>query len=182
MDSPTERLPIYEAVLSQWFEADSESMPSPQQPQQQPQPMANGNGAVSTNGNGAHPPTAADAAEERAAAWQSPGDEGWQAAQALLNTPQEEASKTTAGLPKRVPKSQLMPGSAAPKHTQEQRETHEQQQSRPTPQLPPRSAEAIRGRMSSFQQGLRRGRHAMVEAYPGDRSGSIQSRLDEEQE
>ncbi|TDQ04563.1 nitrate- and nitrite sensing domain-containing protein [Labedaea rhizosphaerae] len=183
MDSPTERLPIYEAVLSQWFEADSESM----NPPPAPQAATNGNGKVSTNGSGAngangHQPTAADAADERAAAWQSPGDEGWQAAQALLNAPQEEEAKTTAGLPKRVPKAHLVPGSAAPRHTQEQRETHEEQQLRPTPQLPPRSAEAIRGRMSSFQQGLRRGRHALVEAYPGDRSGSIQSRLDEEQE
>ena len=162
IDAPTERLPIYEAVLSQWFEAtDSEAMPAP------PQPSTNG------NGNGSHPPTAEDSADERAAAWQSPGDEGWQAAQALLSPKEEEeASKTTAGLPKRVPKQHLVPGSAAPRHTQEQRETHEEQQERPTPLLPPRSAEAIRGRMSSFQQGLRRGRHALIEAYPGDRSGS----------
>jgi hypothetical protein len=180
-DAPTERLPIYEAVLSQWFEAvDSESMPSPQ-----PKAATNGNGHNGNghNGNGAQPPpTAADHAEERAAAWQSPGDDGWQAAQALLNAPREEEAKTTAGLPKRVPKAHLVPGSAAPRSAHEQAEQHEEQQSRTTPQLPPRSAEAIRGRMSSFQQGIRRGRHALVEAYPGEMSGSAQSLQDEEQE
>jgi hypothetical protein len=35
--------------------------------------------------------------------------------------------------------------------------------------------------MSSFQQGVRRGRHAFVEAHAGDQSGSEDSRQDEEQ-
>jgi hypothetical protein len=101
-------------------------------------------------------------------AWQSPADEGWSAAQALLSKTPD--AKTQAGLPKRVPKAQLVPGSAAPKIPsagQSQR-----------PPLPPRSPDAIRGRMSSLQQGVRRGRHALIDAYAGDQS----SRQDEEQE
>ncbi|MFC6093222.1 nitrate- and nitrite sensing domain-containing protein [Saccharothrix lopnurensis] len=103
------------------------------------------------------------------AVWQSPADEGWQAAQSLLNKVPE--STTQAGLPKRVPKAQLVPGSAAPKPQAAERQPQR-------PPLPPRSADAIRGRMSSLQQGVRRGRHAMIDAYAGDMS----SRQDEEQE
>jgi len=102
-------------------------------------------------------------------AWQSPADEGWQAAQALLNKTPE--SKTAAGLPKRTPKAQLVPGSAAPKP---QGTTQTAQR----PPLPPRTADAVRGRMSSLQSGVRRGRHALIEAYAGDQS----SRQNEEQE
>jgi hypothetical protein len=111
-------------------------------------------------------PAAAPTSES---AWQSPADEGWQAAQALLNKTPE--SKTSAGLPKRTPKAQLVPGSAAPK-------PQAVSQTAQRPPLPPRSADAVRGRMSSLQSGVRRGRHALIEAYAGDQS----SRQNEEQE
>ena len=110
----------------------------------------------------------------RASAWQSPGDEGWQAAQALTKK-KAPAVTTSAGLPKRVPKAQLIPGSAP------SRPTSPQQQAQRSPALPPRSADAVRGRMSSFQQGIRRGRHALVDTYAGDQD-SVESRQDEEQE
>ncbi|WP_238412689.1 sensor histidine kinase [Saccharothrix deserti] len=114
----------------------------------------------------AEPEPAAPAAES---VWESPADEGWQAAQALLSKAPE--TTTQAGLPKRTPKAQLVPGSAAPKPQASERQPQR-------PPLPPRSADAIRGRMSSLQQGVRRGRHALIDAYAGDMS----SRQDEEQE
>jgi signal transduction histidine kinase len=167
VDAPTERLPIYEAVLSQWFEA-----PEGTTPQTSPEATENG-----TNGNGTH-----ETAQETTAAtppvedsWSSPGDDGWLAAQALLETTPE--SETTAGLPKRVPKAHLVPGSAAPRHS-----AATAAETPAAPPLPPRSADAVRGRMSSFQQGVRRGRHALIDAYAGDQSGSEDSRTDEEQE
>jgi signal transduction histidine kinase len=189
LDAPTERLPIYEAVLSQWFEAgDSGSAP-----------LANGfvNGASvdhdaehsADNGADLDVDQAVDQhevdGEDQAEAvvepepapvvdpWISPGDDGWERARALLDHPAD--TMTTAGLPKRVPKARLLPGSAAP------REATTGQQPAVLP-LPPRTADAIRGRMSSFQQGVRRGRHALVDAYPGDQTGSDESRQDEEQE
>ncbi|CRK61277.1 signal transduction histidine kinase [Alloactinosynnema sp. L-07] len=175
-DAPTERLPIYEAVLSQWFEAgDTGSTPA-----------ANGtvNGAevdlpepqeVHEESAEADEPPAAVEPEPQPVAdpWVSPGDDGWQRARALLDHTAD--TMTTAGLPKRVPKAHLVPGSAAPRE-----ETTGEQPA--VPPLPPRTADAIRGRMSSFQQGVRRGRHALVDAYPGDQTGSDQSRQDEEQE
>jgi signal transduction histidine kinase len=179
VDAPTERLPIYEAVLSQWFE--SADTGSHQRQPADPEHAANGSTNGATNGNGHAAAPAAEAEPEPEAppeptSWTSPGDEGWQAAQALLQAPAEEEPKTTAGLPKRVPKAHLVPGSAAPR----QAETTAEKPA--APPLPPRSADAVRGRMSSFQQGVRRGRHALIEAYAGDQSGPDASRKDEEQE
>jgi hypothetical protein len=81
--------------------------------------------------------------------------------------------QTQAGLPKRVPKAHLIPGSAAPKSP-----------AAGSTRAPaaPRSADSVRGRMSSYQQGVRRGRHALIDAYSGDASTSPQSSEDEEQE
>ncbi len=156
-DTPTERLPVYEAVLSQWFEApDAGATPPP----------AAENGAEDTTVGEQSPETAPNG-------WSSPGDEGWQAAQALADKAPE--SQTTNGLPKRVPKAHLVPGSAAPQQAATTAEAPSA-----APPLPPRSAEAIRHRMSSFQQGVRRGRHALVDAHPGDQSGSEDARRDED--
>jgi signal transduction histidine kinase len=222
LDAPTERLPIYEAVLSQWFEeGDSEKrspaserikssgndvpMPTPAPapkpaPTPAPSPVTHHytNGVNGTNNGDTStslpplPPVSMPEPEPEPApepvaeelpkrpvrastatsAWQSPGDEGWQAAQNLGKSVPEVT--TSAGLPKRVPKAQLIPGSAPSR-------PGGGQQAQRTPALPPRSADAVRGRMSSFQQGIRRGRHAMVDAYAGD-PDSVESRQDEEQE
>jgi hypothetical protein len=137
-DRPTERLPIFEAVLSQWF-----------------------SDAVGSDADELE--TSKDKATE--SAWVTPADSGWLAARALLeNTP--EASVTSSGLPKRVPKARLVPGSAAPAPPEEPAE-----QSGPlAPALPPRSAKAIRSRMASFQDGVRRGRHHLIGAQGSDHS------------
>jgi signal transduction histidine kinase len=177
-DPPTERLPVYEAVLSQWFEAadTGSTQNQPVVPEQQSAEGANGTNG--TNGTQTSQEAAAAATpEEATSGWTSAGDEGWQAAQALLDTTPE--SETTAGLPKRVPKAHLLPGSAAPRHAAGDAETSE---TPAAPPMPPRSAEAVRNRMASFQQGVRRGRHAFVEAHAGDQSGSEDSRRDEEQQ
>jgi len=177
LDAPTERLPIYEAVLSQWFEAaDTGSMPAPDAP------AVNGasNDGDEEDGVMAGPP-------DTDANWQSPGDEGWLAAQALMSSREEKI--TSAGLPKRVPKAQLVPGSATPRHELAEPEA-------PTAAgvavpavatatampMPPRTADAVRGRMSSYQQGVRRGRHALVDTTDDDQPIEDESRQDEEQE
>ena len=166
VDAPTERLPIYEAVLSQWFEAADTGA-------QQAVPAQTSGAANGTTSVAQAAPAAARQPES--SAWTSPGDEGWQAAQALLSASPEKTT-TSAGLPKRKPKEHLVPGSAAPR-TQESTATTES--SMP---LPPRSADAIRGRMSSFQQGVRRGRHTLIDAFSGDPKGSEGNRKNEEQE
>ncbi|HZP52864.1 nitrate- and nitrite sensing domain-containing protein [Actinocrinis sp.] len=97
--------------------------------------------------------------ENTSAAWSSPGDEGWKAAQAAAKP--VAAGLTTKGLPKRVPRSNLVPGSAggsgAAKAT--------------PPIIPPRSADAVRGRLSSFHQGLRQGRDAAATDHEPGQDG-----------
>jgi signal transduction histidine kinase len=111
------RLPIFEAVESDWFRR----------------------GRSGLGGWPAQPNTA----EEPEHAWSSPSDQGWEAA-AAVSSP-ATGGTTTAGLPKRVPQANLVPGTAAPEA--------------PSP-TPVRSAAATRERFASFQRGIREGRAA----------------------
>jgi hypothetical protein len=92
-------------------------------------------------------------------AWQSPGDEGWKAAEVVKKP--VAAGLTPKGLPKRVPRSNLVPGSA---------DGTGAAKVAPSP-IPARSAEAVRSRLASFHNGLRQGRDAAGtpgEAQPSD--------------
>ena len=77
--------------------------------------------------------------------WQSPLDEGWQAAQALQGPVDHDL--TEAGLPKRQPRAHLVSGA-------------EDQVAPPPRTGPVRTPEDVRGRLSRYQRGLRVGRHA----------------------
>jgi signal transduction histidine kinase len=72
--------------------------------------------------------------------WSSPADEGWQAAQ-TVGSPSSDGA-TASGLPRRLPKANLVPGSIpnAP------------------PAVPPRSADAARDRLAGLQRGVSEGR------------------------
>lgn len=73
-------------------------------------------------------------------------DAGWAAARSAAD-PRPDTT-TSAGLPKRKPKSQLVPGSITPG-------------AGPAAVRPPtRSPEVVRGRLSGYQRGLREGREA----------------------
>ncbi|MQA15341.1 MAG: HAMP domain-containing protein [Pseudonocardiaceae bacterium] len=73
------------------------------------------------------------------------GDEGWHAAGAL--TRPSEGDVTSAGLPRRQPKAQLVPGAAEPAEPASGGATA-------------RSAESVRGRLASYQRGVEEGRQA----------------------
>jgi signal transduction histidine kinase len=89
-------------------------------------------------------------AEKSAAqTWSSPADEGWRAAR-VAAAPQT-GDTTTAGLPKRVPRANLVPGSVGAASAAE--DSGESV-------APSRSADDIRSRMSSFQRGVRDARAA----------------------
>jgi signal transduction histidine kinase len=77
--------------------------------------------------------------------WNSPADEGWRAARVVAFP--EAGETTNAGLPKRVPRANLVPGSVG---------GGEDMETAP----PARSAETIRSRMASFQRGVREARAA----------------------
>jgi signal transduction histidine kinase len=85
------------------------------------------------------------AAPAATSSWSSPADEGWRAARVVASPASGET--TTAGLPKRVPRANLVPGSVGGGDDGEA-----------TP--PARSAETIRNRMASFQRGVREARAA----------------------
>ncbi|MBA3367263.1 MAG: sensor histidine kinase [Geodermatophilaceae bacterium] len=82
----------------------------------------------------------------------SSADEGWQAAD-QLRTP-VDAGTTAAGLPRRRPRAHLVPGGAARPPV----ETVAAGRSNNVTLL--RDAERVRGNLSSYQRGTRRGRHS----------------------
>jgi signal transduction histidine kinase len=80
--------------------------------------------------------------------WSSPADEGWRTAQAV-EAP-AAGSPTEAGLPRRLPNANLVPG-AVPG-------------SQPAVALPSRSAADVRDRLAGFQRGVTEARTAASEA------------------
>jgi signal transduction histidine kinase len=122
-------LPIFDSLESDWFRRSGQTMTATQQrPQGTPATQA----------------TAAGQAAPQAFRI-SPADEGFKAAQAVASP---EAGETTgAGLPRRVPRANLVPGSVGSGGGQE-----------PEAEAPVRSPDAIRNRMASFQRGVREGR------------------------
>ena len=124
-----QRLPIFDSLESDWFRRSGKTL-SP-----------------------VHPPGVAAASASQGApaqqvtqpVWTSPADEGWRAA-AVVASP-TAGDTTQAGLPKRVPRANLVPGSVGGGGEAEA-------------EAPARSADTIRNRMASFQRGAREGRAA----------------------
>jgi signal transduction histidine kinase len=121
-----QRLPIFDSLESDWFRRSGTTMTGPQ-------------------------PALSSAAQPPAdqGTWTSPADEGWRAAQVVASPAAGET--TQAGLPRRVPRANLVPGSVGSGGTGSQDAVAE---------APARSADDVRSRMSSFQRGVREGRAA----------------------
>jgi len=159
------RLPIFEAVESDWFRRGRSSVPA--SPPQTGLGVATNGGTGSQGGYGAGPvggaasgwPERQDARlPEPEVTWAaSAADQGWEAA-AAASAP-ATGGTTTAGLPKRVPQANLVPGTASPE---------------PATPAPARSAATTRERFASFQRGVREGRAAASgdEKDSGEGSGS----------
>ena len=126
MSAGDNRLPIFESVESDWFRRGRHE-------------------AISAMSNQAEP---AYRPAEIANGWSSPADEGWRAAEALESP--SAAGLTPAGLPRRVPQANLVPGGVT-----------EQQEAAAYMPAPTRSAATTRQRMASFQRGAREGRAAL---------------------
>jgi hypothetical protein len=125
-----QRLPIFDSLESDWFRRSGTSM------------------SGTTTTTGATRPQATQAAQAaQAAAWTSPADEGWRAAQVVASPAAGET--TQAGLPRRVPRANLVPGSVGGGVPSGQDTETD---------APARSADVARSRMASFQRGVREGR------------------------
>jgi signal transduction histidine kinase len=114
-----QRLPIFDSLESDWFRRSGSS----------------------------GKPLSSATAPAAGQTWNSPADEGWRAARIVASP--EAGETTTAGLPKRVPRANLVPGSVGGG-------SEESMEDAP----PIRSADTIRNRMSSFQRGVREARAA----------------------
>ncbi|MDH2430078.1 nitrate- and nitrite sensing domain-containing protein [Sphaerisporangium sp. TRM90804] len=150
LDGSEEFLPIFAAVESDWFrrsDGGPDTRPGPGRATREAEPVQAVAAPVAE--------AVQDDVDERSAegrSWSSPGDAGWQAARAASDP--SLGGITSSGLPKRVPKANLVPGSADPGP------------SAFTPQ-PSISPDRVRSRMASFQQGVRKGR-AVARGEAGD--------------
>ncbi len=129
------RLPIFDSLESDWFRRSGNTLTTAQQ----------------------RPQGAQAAPSAGPASWTSPADEGWRAAQAVATPAVEET--TQAGLPRRVPRANLVPGSvgggASGGGGQASAGSPETEA-----EAPVRSPDAARSRMASLQRGVREGRAA----------------------
>ncbi len=127
------RTPLYDTLETNWFHGgpQAEGAPAPQQQPQAPAPApqrpAGGNGA----GNGA---------------WRtSPNDDLVRQAERVRQP--ASGGVTTSGLPRRVPRANLVPGTA------------QQQQNQAGPQVS-RAPDDVRGRLTNLRRGIAQGRQA----------------------
>ncbi|MFF5209857.1 nitrate- and nitrite sensing domain-containing protein [Streptosporangium sp. NPDC000396] len=139
---PEEFLPIFSAVGSDWFRSSASVESAPE--------AGNTPEAMEQRLQEAHETRQASPQVERQP-WSTPSDQGWAAAEAAKKP--AEGGLTGSGLPRRVPKANLVPGSAPAAPTTPP----------PASAAPPLSAERVRSRLSSFQQGIRQGRAEMSE-------------------
>ena len=96
-----------------------------------------------------------------AGAWTSPADDGFRAARAAASPTTGEV--TTAGLPKRVPSANLVPGKIGHDQTQRRRQAAQRPAASPavrTAEEVRRAADEVRNRMTGLQRGAREGRAA----------------------
>jgi signal transduction histidine kinase len=152
-----ERTPIFEQLQSEWFRQrpaaprpTPEAAPATPADGLPPQPAAATSQPVQASEPAPEPAAASASAPAPDEAWASPADEGWRAAERLLQP--TSGGTTRAGLPMRVPQAHLMPGGAG---------ADGPTAAPPEPIRPAyRSPEAVRSRLASYHQGVRRGRHA----------------------
>ncbi|RAJ63419.1 signal transduction histidine kinase [Streptomyces sp. Amel2xB2] len=166
-DAPT---PIFESIESNWFRASSSPPPQPQ-PQTPPEqersssqhapaprpgqpasavpPMPQRHAARGTP-EGAHPNsghTAAQNGAESGTHWgASPNDERWRRAEQVRQP--AAGGVTTSGLPRRVPRANLVAGTA-----------QQQSSAQAGPQVS-RAPDDVRGRLTNLRRGIQQGRQA----------------------
>ncbi|WP_017575382.1 sensor histidine kinase [Nocardiopsis kunsanensis] len=138
-------LPIFDAIESNWFKRRTGG-PTVDATETGPMPQVD---PVAEEKLPESPPApeTTQAGPESEQEWNSAADRGWQAARTAAEP--LAGGLTTSGLPKRVPKANLVPGTAPkPENVR---------------QVPTRSADRVRSRFSGFQRGVREGRNRIDE-------------------
>ncbi|MER6410195.1 nitrate- and nitrite sensing domain-containing protein [Streptomyces humidus] len=137
------RTPLYDTLETNWFHGQQAggTAPEPQQHEQQPQQA----------------PAAPQRPAAASASWRtSPNDELVRQAERVRQP--AAGGVTTSGLPRRVPRANLVPGTA------------QQQQHQSGPQVS-RSPDDVRGRLTNLRRGIAQGRQAGT----GPQTGSFPS-------
>ncbi|WP_107483325.1 nitrate- and nitrite sensing domain-containing protein [Streptomyces humi] len=152
------RTPLYDTLETNWFHGGQQD--------QHPQSNGSHNGTPAGNGSAplppvpVQPPAPAAAAPQRSAtsSWRpSPNDDLVRQAERVRQP--AAGGVTTSGLPRRVPRANLVPGTA-----------QQQQQHQAGPQVS-RSPDDVRGRLTNLRRGIAQGR----QAAPGPQTGSFPS-------
>ncbi|GAA1387014.1 hypothetical protein GCM10009613_21900 [Pseudonocardia kongjuensis] len=131
--------PIFDDIASAWFRSNR-SVPVRWQD----------GSPAQADGPAAQPE--APSGRTGAAGFSSPADDAWRQAREVAGEEpgtDEPDETTSAGLPKRRPRARLLPGSAAGSTVLS-----------PAPAGESRNAESVRGRLASYQQGVRQGRES----------------------
>ncbi|WP_420821977.1 nitrate- and nitrite sensing domain-containing protein [Streptomyces avicenniae] len=157
----SERTPIFEEMESTWFglrqappPAAPPSSQEPEGPVQSPQnPPLPARPAQPGPPSGAHSPAQPPAPRREPVAdtgstWRtSPNDERWRQAEQLRQP--SAGGVTTSGLPRRVPRANLVAGAA-----------QQHQQAAPTGPSVSRRPDDVRGRLTNLRRGIQQGRQA----------------------
>ncbi len=152
--SADERTPIFESVESSWFSArhtdqrvpSASSDDSPSARASRPEAGRHAASAARSDrsAGSASPPTSQGRSGD---AWaETPNDERWRRAEQLRQP--AAGGVTTSGLPRRVPKANLVAGTA------------QQRPSAPTGPQVSRAPDDVRGRLTNLRRGIQQGRQA----------------------
>jgi len=174
----TMELPIFREVESAWFRTKQPRRGTPQggdQAGSRPVPAATGTARAATptsappmggasvpdTDNGARAGSAMPASHTSGTAdhagWRTSADDGWRAASAAAEA--EGSGVTHAGLPKRVPMAQLVPGGVE----------------NVTSGTRNRSPDAVRGLLSAYHRGVQRGRQSSARTSSDEGPGKEQA-------
>ncbi|MGF1653568.1 MAG: ATP-binding protein, partial [Actinomycetales bacterium] len=179
-----EETPIFRE-LSAWFRASTPgtgTVRAPEPVNGTPRPVRPAEPAASGGGEAGSPtesesivhripttPVAAEPVAVPSVAFASAADEGWLAAAAAeANQPTD---LTPAGLPRRRPMAQLVPGSAPASAAVPAAPV--------APSRRPRDADAVRGRLANYQRGLQSGRNRVRTSPDGSAPSPSDTDLDQ---
>ena len=158
----TETTPIFAEIASAWFASDrpvpvdwelGERPDDDLVPASAPAPAPPAGSIRAGLLDGPDLPVPVPATDPNGQAFATVADEGWRAASGAAAERPDEL--TAAGLPKRRPRARLVPGSAGSAVLA-------------APASPTRSAESVRGRLASYQQGVSQGREIRLRRDPGN--------------
>ena len=145
----SDSLPIFDAIESNWFKRRSGG---PTVDATETGPIQQVPAVPESSAPVREPAQRTDQNSRSEQDWNSAADRGWKAARTAAEP--LAGGLTTSGLPKRVPKANLVPGTA------------------PKPenfkQMPTRSADRVRNRFSGLQKGIRDGRNRIGDSSAGE--------------